>query len=241
MKKLFPLLVLVIVTVFFAGCSGLSNISLPQLGGTATSLAPVITPTRLPSTTPAPTQNLFATVTNTPLTFTPTVTAIGAELFTPTISATPFPTAQNLIPTPFVPVEAGNVGFLTPKSTGILNVLLSSNTIYWNAGPCMPRNIQITAFVEDVVNTDKVLLFMRLREKKNTLNLTDWGAGAIMLKAEDGSFHYNVRTFNIHRYYYFKDAWLEYQLVAFTKDYQETGRTPIFDRNITLARCQPVQ
>lgn len=240
MKKLFPLLVLMIVTIFFAGCSGLSNINLPRLGATTTPLSPANTPTRLPSATPAPTQNLFATATNTPLTFTPTVTAIGAELFTSTVSATPFPTALGF-PTFFVPPDAGSVDFLTPDGSGFLNIILSSNTIYWNAGPCMPRNIEVSAIVEDVVNTDRVILFMRLREKRNTLNITDWGGGAIMLKAEDGSFHYNVRTFNIHHYYYYKEAWLEYQFVAYTKDYQEVGRTPIYDRNITLARCQPVQ
>lgn len=240
MKKLIQILVLVSITLFFVSCTGLTNINLPQLGATTTPLSPVDTPSRSPSVTPAPTQNLFATATSTPLTFTPTVTALGAELFTPTNTATPFPTAQ-LFPTSGLPPDAGSADYFTPKSRGFLNILLSSNTIYWNAGPCMPRNIQVSAFVEDVINTDKVLLFMRLREKKNTLNLTDWGAGGIMLKAEDGSFHYNVRTFNIHHYYYFRDAWLEYQLVAFTKDMQEIGRTPIFDRNITLARCQPVQ
>ena len=106
----------------------------------------------------------------------------------------------------------------------------------------MPRNIKISAFVEDTIHTDKVVLFTRLREKKNTLNVTEWNAGALMVKDdENGSYNYNIRTFNIKRYYYFKEAWLEYQLVALSKDRQETGRTPIYDRNITLARCQPIK
>jgi hypothetical protein len=84
------------------------------------------------------------------------------------------------------------------------------------------------------------VLFMRLREKKNTLNITEWGAGALMVKADNGSFNYDIRTFNIRRYYYFKDAWLEYQLVALTKDRQINGRTQIYDRNISLVRCQPI-
>jgi hypothetical protein len=37
------------------------------------------------------------------------------------------------------------------------------------------------------------------------------------------------------------DAWLEYQLVALTKDRQIIGRTPIYDRNLSLVRCRPVQ
>ncbi len=101
----------------------------------------------------------------------------------------------------------------------------------------MPRDVKISAFVEDIINTDKVLLFMRLRSKENTLDLTDWGAGAEMIKADNGSFNYDVRTFNIHHYYYYPNAWLEYQLVAYTKDMQEIGRTLVYNQNITLARC----
>ena len=65
-------------------------------------------------------------------------------------------------------------------------------------------------------------------------------AGALMVKADNGSFNYNLRTFNLRRYYYFVDAWLEYQLVAFNEDRQVIGRTGIYDRNISLVRCRPV-
>ncbi len=238
MKKLVQILVLGILLV---GCSGLPNIRLPQLAASTTPSLPVATPTAFSSSTPIPTQNLFATLTSTPLTYTPTVTQIGAELFTPTGTPTPFSTLQASLPTPGLLPGAASGDYFTPKSVGFLSVLLSSTTIYWNEGPCMPRNIKVSAFVEDTVNTDKVFLFTRLREKKNTLNVTDWNAGALMVKAENGSFNYNLRIFNIKRYYYFKEAWLEYQLVALSKDRQETGRTPIYDRNITLVRCQPLK
>jgi hypothetical protein len=242
MKKLIQILLL---AVLLGGCSGLPNISLPQLGATATQPLPVDTPTEAPSSTPIPTQNLFATATSTPLTFTPTVTSIGAELFTPTNTATAFPTSAPtlILPTPGLPPDAAaSGGIFTPQSVGFMGVLLSSNTMYWNEGPCSPRNIKFSAFVADPVNTDKVYLFTRLREKKNTLNVTRWNAGAWMIKDEsNGSFNYNIRTFNLRRYYYFKEAWLEYQLVALNKDQEEVGRTPIYDRNATLVRCQPVQ
>ena len=230
MKKIIRILLL---GTILAGCSGLPNINLGQLITTPTPTPRPNTPTPFASETPIPTQNLFATSTRTPLTFTPTVTSLGAELFTPTNTETPFPT-------PGVPPAAESGNYFTPKNIGFLAVLISNNTIYWNEGPCTPRNIKISAFVEDLINTDKVVLFMRLREKKNTLNVTEWGAGAIMLKADNASFNYNIRTFNIRRYYYFKDAWLEYQLVALTKDRQVIGRTQIYDRNISLVRCQPV-
>jgi hypothetical protein len=232
MKTLIRIFLLAII---LAGCSGLPG--LPPLLASATPVPPSDTPTPFISETPIPTQNLFATSTSTPLTFTPTVTALGAEHFTPTNTETPFVQAS---PTAGLPPDVLSGEYFTPKGTGFLSVLVSNNVIYWNEGPCMPRNIKVSAFVEDPLNTDQVLLFMRLREKKNTLLLTEWGSGAIMVKEDNGSFNYNVRTFNIRRYYHFRDAWLEYQLVALDEDGKVIGRTPIYDRNLSLVLCRPV-
>jgi hypothetical protein len=164
------------------------------------------------------------------------VTSIGAELFTPT---QPSPTATNF-PTPRVASGAFDSDYFTPQDTGFITIMYSGSVLYWNEGPCMPRNVKISAFVEDLINTDKVLLFMRLRDKKDTLHLGKWGSPAIMIREDNGSFNYNIRTFNLDDYYYFRDAWIEYQLVAYTEEMQEIGRTKIYDRNISLARCQPV-
>jgi hypothetical protein len=232
MKKKFYVLLL---SIFLSSCASLSDLT--SLIATRTPIPPAsTTPMPAASITPAPTQNLFATSTATPLTFTPTVTQIGAELFTPTGTATEEP-----FPTPGLPPGVLSGNYFTPVNTGFLAVLLSNNLMYWNEGPCMPREIKFSAFVEDTINTDKVLLFTRLREKKNTLNVTDWNSGAIMIKADNGSFNYKVHTWNIRRYYYFKEAWIEYQLVSFTKDMKVIGRTQIYDRSASLVRCVPVQ
>ena len=228
MKKFIHILLL---SVFLSSCTALQNVG--QLIASPTAPPAADTATPFESATPIPTQNLFATSTSTPLTFTPTVTAIGAELFTPTNTETPFPTAG-------LPPDAFTGNYFTPKSVGFLAVLISNNLMYWNEGPCTPRSIKVSAFVEDVINTHRVLLFTRLREKRNTLNVTEWNSGAIMTKADNGSFNYDVHTFNLRRYFYFKDAWLEYQLVAVTEDLEIIGRTGIYDRNISLVRCLPV-
>jgi hypothetical protein len=232
MKKKFYVLLL---SIFLSSCASLSDLA--NIIATPTPMPPAsTTPMPRASITPAPTQNLFATSTATPLTFTPTVTQIGAELFTPTGTATEEP-----FPTPGLPPGVLNGNYFTPVNTGFLAVLLSNNLMYWNEGPCMPREIKFSVFVEDTINTDKVLLFTRLREKKNTLNVTPWNSGAIMLKADNGSFNYKVHTWNLKRYYYFKEAWIEYQLVSFTKDMKVIGRTQIYDRSASLVRCVPVQ
>ncbi|HKY55353.1 MAG TPA: hypothetical protein VJM08_13640, partial [Anaerolineales bacterium] len=193
MKKIIHIIVL---SIFLSGCAALQNVG--QLITSPTAPPPADTSTPFVSATPIPTQNLFATSTSTPLTFTPTVTAIGAELFTPTNTETPFPT-------PGLPPDAFSGNYFTPKNVGFRAILISNNLMYWNEGPCSPRSIKISAFVEDLVNTHRVLLFTRLREKRNTLNVTEWNSGAIMTKADNGSFNYDVHTFNLRRYFYFKE------------------------------------
>jgi hypothetical protein len=226
MKRLVHILLLV---SFLTGCSALPDIT--QLIVTPASMS-VDTETPQSTVTLVPTKDLFATSTSTPITFTPTDTPLVPEA-APTDTPTPRPTFAP-------PSNVISGSYFTPKNEGFLTVLISSNVIYWNEGPCMPRNVKVSAFVEDLLNTHSVLLFMRLREKKNTLNVSEWGSGAIMTKADNGSFNYDVRTFNIRRYYYYKDAWLEYQLVALTENNEVVGRTQIYDRNISLVRCQPV-
>lgn len=229
-KKLY----IVVLSIFLSSCASLADIANLIITPTPPP-PPVETPTVMASETPAPTQNLFATSTSTPLTFTPTVTQIGAELFTPTSTPTEFPTAVYSVPTGLL---SGN--YFTPTSYGFLTILLSNNLFYWNEGPCDPRNVKISAFVTDILATHRVLLFTRLREKRNTLNVTDWNSGAIMTKADNGSFNYDLGTDNLRRYFYFKTAWVEYQLVALTDENEVIGRTQIYDRNLTLARCMPV-
>jgi hypothetical protein len=233
MKKIPYILVF---SIFLSSCASLSEVA--QLIRTPTPVPVANTPTSTPSITPAPTENLFATSTSTPLTFTPTVTMIGAELFTPTGTVTDEPTG---FPTPGLPPAALSDSYFTPAATGFLTVLLSSNQMYWNNGPCDPREIKFSAFVQDTVNTDTVLLFTRLREKSDTLLITDWNSGAIMVKADNGSYNYSIHTWNLDQYYWFKNAWLEYQLVSVDKDHNVIARTPVYDRNASLVMCHPLQ
>ena len=229
MKKILPVL---LITALLSGCSSLAP--LLQLATTPTLPPPTETFTPVPTVTQIPTQDFFATATFTPTSLLPTFDGVEEpteDPSSPTESPTPFPTFAP-------PSNTGN--YFTPKNEGFLAVLISNNVLYWNEGPCMPRSVKVAAFVADLINTDRVLLFMRLREKKNTLNLTDWGGGAIMLKADNGSFTYTLTPKNISKYYRFKDAWMEYQLVALNEDNLVVGRTQVYDRNISLVRCMPV-
>jgi hypothetical protein len=230
MKKILP--ILLITALLSSGCSSLAP--LLQLAATPTFAPPTDTFTPAPTVTKVPTQDLFATATYTPTSLIPTLEDVQEPTLDPsrpTDVPTPFPT--------FAP-PPNTTGVFTPRAYGFQAVLISNNVLYWNAGPCMPRSVKFAAFVTDLLNTKMVLLFMRLREKKNTLNLTDWGGGAIMSKADNGSFTYEVHPKNISKFYLFKDAWVEYQVVALNEDKLVIGRTQVYDRTISLTRCVPI-
>lgn len=235
MKKKLHILLL---TIFLSSCASLADLANMIITPTPPPPPPV-TATFEPTGTPAPTQNLFATSTSTPLTFTPTVTQLGAELFTATVSQTPFPTLGE--PTYGLPPSVYSGTYNTDVGYGFLTILLSSGVIYWNEGPCSPRTVKVTAFVTDILAAHRVVLFTRLREKLNTIYVTDWNSGAIMTQAENGSFNYDLSKDNLRRYIYYKNAWIEYQLVAFDEEENVIGRTPVYDRSLSLVRCMPVQ
>jgi hypothetical protein len=230
MKKTIPLLLL--IALFLTGCAGFEMPDLASLLATPSPIVPEDTATPRPTVTLIPTRDLFATLTSTPVTFTPGVTTPQPDEG-PTLTRTPRPTFSPPLNDP------SNQGIFT-RAEGFQGILYSGNVIYWNEGPCMPRNVRITAYVENLEETDKVLLFLRLREKKNTLNVTDWVGATMLYDEAKGVFTYNIRTFNIRKYYLFKDAWLEYQLVAITENLEVLGRTQVFERNISLTKCIPV-
>ena len=236
MKKL---ILLILFGSILSSCSG----GLPNLTNLIASPTPAIptdTFTPQPTVTLIPTRDLFAAATATPVTFTPTPiteTATSTSLIPelpPTGTPLPLPTFSR----EFINELSTTTFFV--DTVGFRGILYSEATLYWNEGPCPTRRIKITAFVEDPARTDRVFLFMRLRDKKNTLNVSEWSAGAEMVKIENGSFNYNIETDNLRRYYYFKEAWIEYQLVAVNEHLEIVGRTQLYDRQLSLAMCKSV-
>lgn len=232
MKKL---LLLILIGFILSGCSG----GLPNLTNLIASPTPTIpadTPTPQPTVTRVPTLDLFVVPSATPVTFTPTETSLVPEIvLPPTGTPLPLPTFSE----EFIN-DLSKVTFFV-DIVGFRGILYSDATLYWNEGPCTTRRIKMTVFVEDPARTAHVYLFLRLRDKKNALNVSEWSAGAEMIKIEDGSFNYNIETHNLRQYYYFKDAWIEYELVSVNDRREIIGRTPLYDRNISLAMCNAVR
>ncbi|MEP7137071.1 MAG: hypothetical protein ABI904_19255 [Chloroflexota bacterium] len=227
MKKLIPFLLLGLI---LSSCAG-GFPDLTSLIATATPPPPVDTPTPQPTVTLIPTIDLFTVPTSTPVTFTPTATSLIPVELLPSSTAIPLPTFSEQ----FINDQSTTTFFV--QNVGFKGVLYSDAVLYWNEGPCVTRKIKITAFVEDPARTDRVFLFLRLRDKNNTLKVGEWSAGAQMIKVDDGSFNYNIETRNLRRYAYYKQAWIEYELVAVNENLEILGRTQLYDHNISLVKC----
>lgn len=208
-----------IVAVFLSGCSGLTP--LLDLVATHTPSLPPETFTPPPTVTLIPTRDLFAMATPTRTTYTPARTPLAPDDPTET-------------PTMFFPLDPLT---LTPVKLGFLMILLSSYTLYYNTGPCSPRIVTFNIALQDARTTDYLLLFMRPREKSDTMLLGEWSSLQLD-KNEDNTFSYDVSAVNVRKYYWFRDAWIEYQLIAYDKKGNELFRSDIFNQSLSLVMCR---
>jgi hypothetical protein len=62
-------------------------------------------------------------------------------------------------------------------------------------------------------------------------------APARQTKLEDGTFNYNIEPRHLRRYFYYKNAWIEYQFVSVNEKNEILGRTQLYDRILSLAKC----
>jgi hypothetical protein len=206
-------------------------------------IALIVTPTSPADTsTPTPlyTPSYTPTISPTPPTptYTATPTPIGANSSLGTNSAgenfpvfTPLPTST---PAPQTAL------FLAPGNL-ISSLSVSSDILYW--GYCDdPHYVDFNARLLYNKRVKYVLLFMRLVDKGGNQS-TAWGGGAIMQKVSKNSteYTYRVRPENIAYYEEFKDAWIEYQVVAATSGLSTLARTPVYRTNLSLKWCRPVE
>ena len=231
MKKIFPLLLL---GILISSCSvGLPNIAALLATPTATIIPD--SPTPKPTVTLIPTVDFFTVQSPTPVTFTPTpatATATQAEILVlPTQTLAPLPTFSE----EFIN-DMSKITFFS-NTVGFKLISYSAGTLFWGSGACPTRSIKFTALMDDPARVDRVFLFIRLHDKTDTLKIGEWSAGAEMIKLEDGTFNYNITTDNLRRYYAYKLAWIEYELVAVNEKLEILGRTQLYDHNITLSKC----
>lgn len=153
------------------------------------------------------------------------VAPIPTEEGQPTL--TPLPT---LTPVPQTNFLDSNGGLLT-------SLAVSNDVLYW--GYCDSLHyVDFDVRLSSTVHVAYVLLFMRLVDKGGNQS-TPWGGGAIMEEAGGSFYTYRVTPEKLSHYDEFKDAWIEYQVVASTGSLKTLDRTPVYTTSLSLEWCQP--
>ncbi len=197
-------------------------------------LSELNTPTATPTLRPPTETSVY---TNTP-TITPT---------SPTPTFTPTPTVLGGLPIELsngtVVTATHNIALYTPlpifgdlTGTGFERIQLSDRNMYY--GVCKPNKVRFTVQVSDVANTYYVLVFVRTQEK-GTDEGSPWNKGHFMDPDPGG---YGIYKFwlgykSVPEYHYYINAWVEYQFVAIDWDNKEIGRSPVYDKFLTIRPC----
>jgi hypothetical protein len=185
-------------------------------------------PTRIPTNTPTDIPTSTPTVPT--LTYTPTPTLLGFK------SATPTP-EESFTPTAMTPFNMITPDTMTPSVVmeGFVSVFTSTTEFYKKG--CEPGVVKITGQVAKPLDVNFVVLFVRFKSKV-TGNTSEWTSiGMQSLGA--GTYFHDLLPNDMKGDDLFKNAWVEYQLVATNLDAREKGRTAIFSGSLTLLECTP--
>lgn len=184
----------------------------------------VTTPSQTPTISPVPS-----------FTSTPTKAGLGSSVDVPTGSVEPLPTLI-LIPTA---TPGPQISLFSEPGSLILSISVSSDILYW--GYCdAPEYVDFDVRLANNIRVTYVLLFLRLVDKGGNQS-TPWGAGAIMKEVNGSLYTYRIPPNKLAHYNEFKDAWIEYQVVATTGGLKDLGRSPVYRRDLTLKYCAPIE
>jgi len=215
----------------------------------ACSLNDVVALLVTPTVSPAPSA---AVETTTPTVYytpsqTPTITAVPSFTSTPTLAGlsgsiesggvggSPLPTLI-LVPTA---TTGPQISFFSEPGSLILSIAVSSDILYW--GYCdAPKYVDFETMLANNLRVKYVLLFLRLKDKGSQRS-TDWGTGAIMKDVGANTYTYRIYPDQIARYEEFRDAWVEYQVVASTSKLKALGRSPVHRDSLSLQWCRPAE
>jgi hypothetical protein len=212
------------------GCSGFPD-SIPFLQTPAPVASPKPTATPF-SLQPTNTPNLFVINTAEPS----TTLAEGETQLPPT--NTPLPTLTATMRST-ITLEPIDPRLFTPSPNLFLSVNKSTTLIVWGSTCQGDRSIRFTAQVMPARRLRYVTLWYRLQDKYSSRH-TDWGGGAILSDNDQGTYFYDLQLNQIHRYRFFEDAWLQYQLVASTATRKVLGRSVVSRTDVSLTHCKVV-
>ena len=213
---------------------------------TACSLNDVVSLLITPTAPPAPVETSTPTVYSTP-TRTPTITPVPSFTSTPTLAGVgnsfegeptdsePLPTLI-LIPTS---TPGPKTSLFSEPDALIQSISVSSDILFW--GYCnAPKYVDFDVRLTNNLHVTYVLLFLRLVDKNGNQS-TPWGGGAIMKKVTGNYYTYRITPDKLSHHEEFKDAWVEYQVIAATGSLKHLGSSPVYQDTLSLQWCQPAE
>ena len=212
---------------------------------TACSLNDVVSLLITPTVPPAPVETSTPTVYSTP-TRTPTITPVPSFTSTPTLAGvgnsfegestdSALPTLI-LIPTS---TPGPKTSLFSEPGALIQSISVSSDILFW--GYCnAPKYVDFDVRLTNNLHVTYVLLFLRLVDKSGNQS-TAWGGGAIMKEVTGNYYTYRITPDKLSHYEEFKDAWVEYQVIAATGSLKHLGSSPVYQDTLSLQWCQPAE
>jgi hypothetical protein len=194
--------------------------------------------------TPSPTPIALTNTTTPAPTFTPTVpsptfTASPTMIVQTKKTPMPFESATQLILTQpgVTPLPSSTpIALVTPvKMVGFVSVTVSDAEFYKGRN-CPPVSTKITAQVIDAANTAFVVLFVRFKSKQ-TGTTSEWTSIGMQPSGIPGFYTHDLVSTEMKADDVFKNAWVQYQIVATDSNSSQVGRTDIFDERLTLLEC----
>ncbi len=133
------------------------------------------------------------------------------------------------------------VGEPTPTPTAtpapFFKVVVKPNHIYYfyRGADCGEKQAQFQVQVSDPAKVAGVWLFVRLRNKDG-VETTDWGGALVMSPAGSGWYSYTLLSEEIPDFAKFRDAWVQYQFVAYDSSNAVVARSDVF-WDVELSTC----
>ena len=214
-----------LLSLLLSGCSYTDVLSLlpTPLPPTATATATIyLSPTITPSITPTQPTPTF--------TLTPTLIY---PFGTPVPSSTPRP-FSTLYMVPSVTAQSATPEELQLLGNGpFTTILVPGKELFW--GSCEPNTMKVTVQLAENVKAVGVVMALRLQDTQSPEH-TGWGQ-AIMTKQGDGVFTYDLTAKAFTHYREYKQAWGEYQFIAYTTGLEHVGSTQVYRNSLTIKPC----
>jgi hypothetical protein len=149
---------------------------------------------------------------------------VGGPTPSPTVTLTPTPSPTvTLTPT------------VTPPPAPFFKVVVKPNHIYYRGANCGDKQVQFQVQVSDPAKIAGVWLFVRLKNKEGE-DATEWTKALVMTPMGSGWYSYMLLSEDIPSVTKFRDAWVQYQFVAYDKSNTEVARSDVL-WDVELSTC----